>query len=522
LHANQRIWSIANDVFGNTYAAGSFTNGLGYRYVAKWNGITWTELGSGTNALNANGYIFTLAIDNNIYAAGDFENGLGYRYVAKWDGTSWAELGNANAGNSLNANGLIRTIATDANGNVYAAGNLINDQGKYYVAKWDGTNWTELGSGTNALNANHTINSIVIDANGNVYAAGYFYNTNNIYYVSKWDGTTWAELGTGSNALNANNGGFYSITLDGGGNVYAAGSFKNVSGSSYVAKWDGNSWSELGGTNGINIGPDNDIFVLSTDIGGNVYAGGEFINTNGRRYVSKWNGTFWSELGTRTNALNANDIIFAVATDATGNVYAGGMFTNNTGNYVAKFDQVINDINSVAVNTINNVPAIINTNGGTLPLQAQVFPNTANQTVVWSIVPGTGTASISSSGVVTAISNGTAYAKAVSVANAAKMDSLLITISNQTTSLQDQVKTLGISLYPNPAQQELQLSILQAHKDVQVTIVDITGKQLFKTNYDANTLNSPKTIAINTLSSGIYFLKINGIDVDVTMKFIIE
>lgn len=85
----------------------------------------------------------------------------------------------------------------------------------------------------------------------------------------------------------------------------------------------------------------------------------------------------------------------------------------------------------VNVSTQGGVPAVINTNGGTLQMQASIIPSGANQAVSWSMVNGTGTATIDTSGLVTAISNGTVWAKATSVQDSSKMDSLLITISNQ-------------------------------------------------------------------------------------------
>ncbi len=60
---------------------------------------SWSELGTGSNALKANAPISAIAGDNagNIYACGAFTNGTtfpnGYWYVAKWNGTSWNELG---------------------------------------------------------------------------------------------------------------------------------------------------------------------------------------------------------------------------------------------------------------------------------------------------------------------------------------------------------------------------------------------------------------------------------------------
>ena len=65
------------------------------------------------------------------------------------------------------------------------------------VAKWDGSNWTEVGLATGGLQANSTIVSVISDASGNLYAAGYFTNSDGYAYVAKWDKATdkWTEVG---------------------------------------------------------------------------------------------------------------------------------------------------------------------------------------------------------------------------------------------------------------------------------------------------------------------------------------
>jgi len=91
----------------------------------------------------------------------------------------------------------------------------------------------------------------------------------------------------------------------------------------------------------------------------------------------------------------------------------------------------IGGIISLKVYSQGNIPAVISTNGGTLQAVDTLLPATANQNVNWSIVPGTGLATISTSGLVTAITNGTIWAKAVAVQDPTVADSMLITISNQ-------------------------------------------------------------------------------------------
>ena len=85
------------------------------------------------------------------------------------------------------------------------------------------------------------------------------------------------------------------------------------------------------------------------------------------------------------------------------------------------------------VTTQGNVAAAITTSAGTLQTIATIFPATANQNVTWSLVPATGGATISATGLVTANANGTVWAKATSVTDNTVSDSLLITITGQSS-----------------------------------------------------------------------------------------
>ncbi len=346
LNANSIIACIATDRVGNIYVAGDFTDSAiwyeGHFYVAKWDGNSWSELGTGANALNARNEISCIATDaaGNVYAAGDFRDSVnylhGHNYVAKWDGHSWTELGTGS--NALNADSMIYCLTTDVFGNVYTAGRFTNSGNKWYVAKWDGHSWTELGTGANALNANFYIFTITTDPSGNVYAAGAFTDSSapsyGYSYVAKWNGSTWSKLGTGANAL-CSSGRIYSITADASGNIYSTAHDSN--GYAYVAKWNGSTWSQLGtGTNPMHIY--GDVECIITDAAGNVYASGGFVDANWKEYVAKWDGNNWTELGTGADAINANSNIWGLATDEPGNIYATGYFTNDSGKYyVAKY-----------------------------------------------------------------------------------------------------------------------------------------------------------------------------------------
>jgi hypothetical protein len=80
---NGAVNALACDNSGNLYAGGAFTIAdalLVYR-IAKWNGTSWSALGSGTN-----GNVTVLKLtDNNLYVGGNFDsvNGVSATFITK-------------------------------------------------------------------------------------------------------------------------------------------------------------------------------------------------------------------------------------------------------------------------------------------------------------------------------------------------------------------------------------------------------------------------------------------------------
>lgn len=90
-------------------------------------------------------------------------------------------------------------------------------------------------------------------------------------------------------------------------------------------------------------------------------------------------------------------------------------------------------VTSIAITSAESATTITEHNG-TLQLIATAAPvNATNKLVTWSIIDGTGSATITDTGLVTAVSNGTVTAKAVSKSDSDKSAEFVITISNQVT-----------------------------------------------------------------------------------------
>ncbi len=82
-----------------------------------------------------------------------------------------------------------------------------------------------------------------------------------------------------------------------GTDLYAGGRFTNAAaGITNLAKWNGSSWSALGG----GIASTTNDFVAAIAVQGNdVYVGGRFTNAGGilASNIARWNGSAWSALG---------------------------------------------------------------------------------------------------------------------------------------------------------------------------------------------------------------------------------
>ena len=174
---------------------------------------------------------------------------------------------------------------------------------------------------------------------------------------------------------------------------------------------------------------------------------------------------------------------------------------------------------SVDVTTQNNAAAAITVNGGSLQMVATVLPVAANQSVTWSIVPGNGAATISNTGLITAQSNGTVWAKAISVSDNSKSDSLQITISGQgATGLTAMEQAIGLTIYPNPVQQQLIITAAAQHPDLELTLTDLCGRTM---TYATLTKNQrTHTLATGQLAPGVYLLTLKGKGIQLTHKII--
>ncbi len=322
------LFTQALSLGANSLYLGGFFSAVGATAasgIARWDGKDWHALGSGISGSYNGNSVAVRAIktrNNEVYAGGGFvtAGGLTVNNIARWDGFGWSALG---YGVDSTVNGI---DASDTQ--VYVGGsftNAYNSPGSGYVvnriASWDAFNgWLPLGSGLSG-----TAHAVCV-ANGTVYAGGSFTNAGGsaANRVARWDGANWSSLGTGT--ANGLGGTVYAVLAD-GSDLYVGGSFTTAGGATAraIARWNGSAWSALG--QGFFLTGNATVYSLAK-VGSYLYAGGAFTNAGGSvitRAIARWDGAQWQALGSGIG----NDMIGPRVTALAGwgnDVFAAGIF----------------------------------------------------------------------------------------------------------------------------------------------------------------------------------------------------
>jgi len=321
------------------YIGGDFTTagGVGANSIAKWNGTTWSALGSGLMYGWFGARVLALTkMGSSIYAAGDFMNAGGKDAVniARWDGSSWYAAGSTSGSGFPFGYAEILALATDGV-TLYAGGNFTTVGGRTvnHIAQWNGTVWDSLGSGTGGsvlvLAMNDYSGWYSLIPQGTLCIGGSFQFSGGLQsnYFATWYNSKWGAAGNGMD------GQVWAFAVS-GNNIYAGGDFIFAGGvrANQIAMWNGKCWNSLGS------GTNYEVHAIAV-IGSDIYVGGGFDSAGGVRAnsIAKWNGVNWSPLGNGTNGW-----VYALAVNGT-DLYAGGDFTIagvGSANNIAKWNGV--------------------------------------------------------------------------------------------------------------------------------------------------------------------------------------
>jgi hypothetical protein len=169
-------------------------------------------------------------LGGDLYAGGDFTTAgdVPANYIAKWDGTQWSALGSG-------TNGQVRALLAVGNDLIVGGDfTIAGGDTAMYIAKWDGSQWSEFGGGMDQW-----VRSLAL-INGEIYAGGSFTKAGNdsINRFAKWTGTHWEGFGSGLTPSQWGNP-EVSCIVPLGDDIYISGTFE-VAGakpSSFLAHW---------------------------------------------------------------------------------------------------------------------------------------------------------------------------------------------------------------------------------------------------------------------------------------------
>jgi hypothetical protein len=542
------------DASGNIYIA----DGPNHR-VQKWapNATTGVTVAGGNgqgNAANQLNFPVSVYVDNNgnIYVSESINN-----RVSKWapNATAGTVVAGGNgmgaAANQLNFAGGIFV----KDGDIY-----IMDSGNSRVQKWAANATTGVtvaggnGFGT-ALNqiGNPTLNgSIHVDNSNNIYICEYSNQR-----VTKWlpNATAGVVVAGGNgqgNAANQFN--------------YPAGIFVDNSNNIYVAEY-GNHRVQLwapGATSGVTVAGGNGagpaLNQTSQAVAVTKTANDLYVLEYGNHRVTKFSNT-----STITNTYTINgpgiykaivkgsscedsvtfdaslplhiiltpDIDFGICEGSTATLRASqhpslsyqwlkdGVNTGTGADSLVISDAgayaVITNINNGCVDTTDTVVVTVH------PLPEPVITNNNNvlstgtyTTYQW--YKNTAAISGANSAAYTVTEDGS-YSVEVTDGNGcmALSDALNVDIP---LGLKDFRVSNALRVYPNPAKQQLHIRIAAAHPALTLSILDLQGRVMMKSDAASNALNHPFSLNIHQLAPGLYQLRIQGDGINIVEKVI--
>jgi hypothetical protein len=298
---------------GELFVGGSFTNagGLTVKYVASWNGAAWSDLAGGVDGVKSNSdgtpYLLNVPVaaiysaGEDLYVGGNFRSAgsSDASFVAKWDGKLWSSLGQ-NVASGINDQ--VYSLLGDTAGNLYVGGAFpsVNGTPGGLIARWDGTNWSSLGTGLSPISFGRV--SALLTDSASLYVGGIFITAGdvNVDALARWDGTNWFAVAAPISHASA--------LVSDGTTLYAVGGDPI---SSQIFQFDRSVWSTLGA--GLTSGAVYAISPFKT----NILVGGNFQNTG----LAVWDGVNWTPLTSPSTAT-----VYAIASDSE-NAYVAGTFS---------------------------------------------------------------------------------------------------------------------------------------------------------------------------------------------------
>jgi hypothetical protein len=278
--------------------------GIVVPFVDAWDGSGWTTFGEVTGEVSML-QVLDDGSGERLYAGGSFSaiGGVAASGIAVHDGVTWNALGGGVSGRAQCAE-----LFDTGQGPVLIVGGEFTTAGGVQarnIASWDGATWSALVGG--AIEGSR-VGALAVDASGPapvLYVGGTFTRAGGIVCnsVARWNGNTWSNMGPGLNNVFVFQSEVYDLALfdEGQGpRLFAIGRFDGSGPTNFgnIARWDGTSWSSLGGAQAFGAGGRH-LLVHDDGTGLELYLGGQVTTAGGQelaRGVARWDGATWEGL----------------------------------------------------------------------------------------------------------------------------------------------------------------------------------------------------------------------------------
>ncbi|MDA7888957.1 Ig-like domain-containing protein [Pirellulales bacterium] len=308
---------------GSTVVVGGMKNDsqaadAGHARVFRWNGTSWSQLGTdieGLAPLGFFGYRVVVSDNGNRFAVSGHESNAGGSYsglvqVYEWDGVNWLQLGQDLVGNPGDLFG--HALAHSGDLSVLAVG--AHHGGYVEIYKWNGITWEQRGTrivGDHTGDGIGSSETLSISHDGNVLSTGRVWADTNgvnsgLVRVYEWASHDWVQRGADILGQDANEY-FARTALSGDGNTLAVGASdgdgaRDRTGRVAVYRWSGQAWHQLGNSlYGSITGEQFGASVAISHDGGTIVVGADRANgglvDSGKTQVYRFIGSDWHSIG---------------------------------------------------------------------------------------------------------------------------------------------------------------------------------------------------------------------------------
>jgi hypothetical protein len=272
-------WVVVLDEGSGPSLYGEWTSPSGYQF-GRWNGTGWEPTTPGFFGANTAPFVSVYEASGPVIYGLSISPTNGNQLVVKWNGTEWVSLGEVE--NSASVYGMLGYRDGPAESlyiyGLFSSG--INGTPAWGIARWNGATWEAPGWNDHRFNA-YAACIADLGTGPELYIGGDIILppwTDATTGISRWNGQRWEDVvgglsGAAQSPMSIN---AMAEFNDGTGPaLYVAGGFSSVGGVHVrnIAKWDGRSWSGLGGGIGAYV---TQFAVFNDPRGSSLFAGGDF------------------------------------------------------------------------------------------------------------------------------------------------------------------------------------------------------------------------------------------------------